>query len=168
MAESITFQDSSPTLDTSADSSLRQRRVSVNEQGWVTYTEDYEPPNFQQEFENNRFIVEIPNLSTELTNGGLNTSWYLLTPKYNFVALQWESFYEIINQVELQSPNIYIENSSDLEYKTYSGKNINENTSKHFNEDLRPSFNFKSPSQLQEMRNVVFTQEYHSEMPSRS
>ena len=169
MPQVIKLQDRTATTPENVDLLGLTNRASVlNPQGYVTFVEEYEPPNIENEFVDHTFTTEIPSLSTDLTNGSGNSSWYLVTPRYNYLALQWESYYELFSQTEVQSPNIYIENSEVTEYKAFSGKTINKVTSTFFNEDLKPNFSIKTPSQTEELKNIVFTDDYHGEMNAAS
>ena len=169
MARDIVFQDSTPSpVDPSINPLLQERQEKVNSDGWIAYTETYEPPNFGEEFQNHKFSIEPSTLSSELTNGGTNASWYLLSPTYNYIALQWEGYFEVFSDPEIQSPSIYVENSDLTEYKAFSGKTINKNTSKFFDEDLRPNFALKDPEKSEELKNFIFAREYHEEMNYRS
>ena len=131
------------------------RTITSNDEGGLVFTELYESPPIRTNTVDHKFsinpaqpIKEISSMST------VGASFYSLDPMFNYLSTQWEDKFTPLDT--LQSPNIYIENTTGSPaLKTFPTKRIERRTVNNYNEFMDKSFAIKAPPQINNIKNII-------------
>jgi hypothetical protein len=105
------------------------------------------------------FLFDEPSQLAEVEKKiiGSNASVFYIEPMFNYLATEWERFFE--TRDELAKPNMYIETDYSSDNDRFKNFRINRNTVKIFN-NIEKSYIIPTANTIKSERNVLFSKGY--------
>ena len=105
------------------------------------------------------FLFDEPSHLVDVENKiiGSNASVYYVEPMFNYLATEWERFFEVRD--ELSKPNMYIETDYSSDNDRFRNFKVNRSTVKNFN-DISKNYITPTPETIKSEKNIMFSKGY--------
>lgn len=105
------------------------------------------------------FLFDQPSHLVDVENKiiGSNASVYYVEPMFNYLATEWERFFEVRD--ELSKPNMYIETDYSSDNDRFRNFKVNRSTVKNFN-DISKNYITPTPETIKSEKNIMFSKGY--------
>ena len=139
---------------------IKDRKIETTRNGLIKKQETIDRddiPTTNTTVDHN-FLFDQPSHLVEVQNKiiGSNAAVYYVEPMFNYLATEWERFFEI--KEDLDKPSLYIENdfSSNNRFRNFK---INRSTVKNYN-DIENHYVIPSEDLIKTERNILFSKGY--------
>ena len=141
---------------------IKDRRTETTRNGLVRKVEtiDREDIPVTNTTVDHNFLFDQPSHLAEVERKiiGSNAAVYYIEPMFNYLAPEWERFFEIRD--ELAKPSVYIENDFSSDNDRFRNYAVNRQTVKNYNQ-IENSYITPQEDALKTERNILFSKGYN-------
>ena len=140
---------------------IKDRRIETTRNGLIKKQEtiDRDDIPVTNTTVDHNFLFDQPSHLADVQNKtiGSNAAVYYVEPMFNYLATEWERFFE--TKEDLDKPSLYIENdfSSNNRFRNFK---INRNTVKNYN-DIQNHYVIQDEDLVKAERNILFSKGYN-------